>query len=98
MPDPTEDHALTELAARLAALPPLARAPDRDRLLIQMGRASARSRLWPSATLALALLSAGLGWRLVTAEATVVERIVVAPAPAAEVPAESDTPSGTDLE
>jgi hypothetical protein len=80
----SEAEDLIDLARRLAALPPAARPPDRDRLLIQMGRSSTRSRLWPSVAAAFALLSAGLGLRLATQEPAVVERVTTVPVPGAE--------------
>jgi hypothetical protein len=77
-----EDPELTALAGALAGLRPAARPPDRDRLLIQLGRAQARPRLWQALTAAFALATVGLGWRLATVEPTVVERVVSVPAPA----------------
>lgn len=83
-----ENPELTALAGALAALPPAARPLDRDRLLIQMGRASARPRLWQALTAVFALSTAGLGWQLATFEPVVVQHVKIVPTVPAE-PAES---------
>lgn len=55
----------TELEQRLAAWLPIAPALDRDQMLFEAGRASARaearSRAWPCTALGLAILLVGLG-------------------------------------
>jgi hypothetical protein len=73
------DPELSRLASRLAALAPAARPPDRDRLLVALGRARGLRAAWPwrAATGLLALLAAGLAWPLTTPPRHVTERVVV---------------------
>jgi hypothetical protein len=76
------DPELSRVEARLAALAPVGRPPDRDRLLIALGRARGLRAAWPwrVATVALAVLSAGLGWQVASPRQQVVERFAVVPA------------------
>jgi hypothetical protein len=68
MPEFPIDADLAALSAALGGLAPAAPALNRDRLLYEAGRRSARSRpAWPIATVLFAALSAGLGARLATA-------------------------------
>jgi hypothetical protein len=91
---------LTALERVLTALQPAAPQLDRDRILFEAGRASARGRFWPAAAALLALVSAGLGgalwWRPVPAERVVLvpvpapappEQVAAVPAPRPEPPA-----------
>jgi hypothetical protein len=61
--DPRDDAALTGLERRLAGWRPEAGGLDRDRMLYEAGRASARAstRRWASAFAASALVATGLG-------------------------------------
>jgi hypothetical protein len=62
MPERPHEPPLTDLERSLLTLAPAPPALDRDRLLFEAGRRSARGRrLWPCATAALALVSAALG-------------------------------------
>jgi hypothetical protein len=68
---------LNAFAARLATLQPAPRA-DRDRMLFEAGRRSARAnRTWPLATLGMACLAGWLSLR----PPTVVEQLVVVERP-----------------
>ncbi len=59
---------LTGFEASLSRLTPAASRIDRDRLMFRLGQESRRGgrlkMLWPAATVALAILSGGLGFRL----------------------------------
>jgi hypothetical protein len=80
------------LAQRLAALRPDPGPVNRDRLLFEAGRRSARSgRLWPAASVFLALTCAALTVRLWQMEPVVVT--VLVPAPAGAVPTPPPPPS-----
>ena len=79
------DNELTDLTRRLASLTPAGQPPDRDQLLVTLGRAQAPVRRWQIVTLGCALLSAVLGWRLLTREPVVIERVVTVPAEVPEV-------------
>ncbi|HEV3117337.1 MAG TPA: hypothetical protein VGY58_09805 [Gemmataceae bacterium] len=62
MSDENIDPKLLALESALASLSPAPGRLDRDRLLFRAGQAAAGQRwLWPSATAALAVLSAALG-------------------------------------
>jgi hypothetical protein len=79
MSERPHDAALTEFERALAALEPAPPALDRDRLLFEAGRRSARRRgwPWPAAAAALGLLAAGLGGTLLLRPAPpVVVRVV----------------------
>ncbi|HEY1380966.1 MAG TPA: hypothetical protein VGF55_29470 [Gemmataceae bacterium] len=71
MPDHPIDSDLAALTAALGGLAPAPPALDRDRLLYEAGRRSARRRpwAWPAVAGVFAVLSAGLGVRLATAPA-----------------------------
>jgi hypothetical protein len=71
MPDHPIDADLAALTAALGGLAPAPPALDRDRLLYEAGRRSARRRpwAWPAAAGLFAVLSAGLGVRLATVPA-----------------------------
>lgn len=68
MPEYPIDPDLAALTAALGGLAPARPALDRDRLLYEAGRRSARRRpwTWPAAAGLFAVLSAGLGVRLAT--------------------------------
>lgn len=85
MPEPINDPELTALESSLSALRPLPDRLNRDQLMFEAGRLSARRRswAWPAATGALAascmILSGALVLRAPPAPA---ERIVYVPSPA----------------
>ena len=96
MSEPLDRPEMTALEASLGKLAPCPAALDRDRLLFEAGRASARpGRLWQGAAAAASLTAAALALLLVLrpAPVTVVEPRVVyvherpAPQPAPEDPA-----------
>jgi hypothetical protein len=68
-PDPDTRDDLTDLERRLAGWQPASDRLDRDRMLFDAGRASARSeireRAWAACSAILLLVSAGLGVQLV---------------------------------
>jgi hypothetical protein len=83
MPEPPLSGDLKALEARLRGLTPAA-APDRDRLMFEAGRASARRGwAWPLAAVTASLTAAVLAVVLLTRPGpTPTERIVYLPAPA----------------
>jgi len=100
MSEPTSDPKLAALEKSLAALVPAPGRIDRDQLLFRAGQASVRSRprgwLWPSASVFLAILIAGLGTALAMRSAPPVqERIVYVPAPEPRDPALASTPANS---
>ena len=84
--DESEDQAgLSDLETALAALAPVRGRLDRDRLMYEAGRASARPspRKWMAVAASLALVAAGEGALLaLRPEGRVVERVVVVREPA----------------
>jgi hypothetical protein len=88
MPDRIPQDDLTDLERRLTALRPTAQALDRDRMLFEAGRASARGegRAWVLSAAASALMVVGLGVALARerSRALGLERDLIA---AGEVPA-----------
>jgi hypothetical protein len=85
MPERPHESPLTDLERALLALAPAVAALDRDQLLFEAGRRSARRRGWPFATAALALLAAGLGAALILRPAPPpVERPIVVQVPSPE--------------
>jgi hypothetical protein len=85
MPERPHDAELTGLEAVLLTLKPAAAGIERDRLMFEAGRRSARrGRLWPCAAVALALVSAALGAALAMRPAPpAVVRVVFVERPAA---------------
>jgi hypothetical protein len=85
MPDRIPQDDLTDLERRLAALRPTARGLDRDRMLFEAGRASARAegRIWVLSAAASALVVVGLGVALARerSRALGLERAVAATRP-----------------
>jgi hypothetical protein len=80
MSERSHDATLTEFERALAALEPVPPALDRDRLLFEAGRRSARRRGWPWPAAALGLLAAALGGTLLLRPAPpVVVRVVRVP-------------------
>jgi hypothetical protein len=84
------DPEIARLEAALAGLAPVPARIDRDRLLFQAGRRSARrGRLWPCAAALFALVAGGLGVALaVRPGPQITERIVYVPLPPPAPPVE----------
>jgi hypothetical protein len=82
MSEPPLSGDLRALEARLRGLTPAA-TPDRDRLMFEAGRASARRGwAWPVAAVTASLTAAALAVVLLTRPGPTTERIVYLPAPA----------------
>lgn len=82
MSERSEERELTELERSLCSLRAAPAALDHSVLMYRAGRAAARSRFWPIAAIAMTLLTALLGVRLLVRPAPViVERVIAVPVP-----------------
>lgn len=91
---------LSGFEASLARLLPAASRIDRDRLMFRLGQqsplTSRRSRVWPAATLLLAVVTGSLGWRALTDDrprVVYIERTKPAAEPALPRPASPAGPA-----